>query len=248
MGHELQRQGPQRQHLHPRPVRQFPTCQLLVMAEGGDERAINHPLGHQRCPVAGGVEAGRHLQHPGQPIEQHLMQRIGAQPQPTVLQPMGTTGQPQEAQARAQPPAAHLAGPAFGLEAELLGQIPVAAAHRGLVHREGAGGTHLATAHLHQIQHVQVHQHVGRPVGLAPPPRRRHNSSRTLEGHSSAAAERGKQPCAFPLPVHPSPCEEPSPLKPPASTVPAAPVGWGLLPPAASAYTLQEWSPCAVTC
>ena len=247
MGHQLQRQGPQRQHLHPRPVRQFSACQFLFMAEGGNDCSIDHPLGHQRCPVAGGVEARRHLQNPGPPIEQHLMQRIGSQPQASILQAMGPAGQTQETQAAAHPPAAHLAGPSHGLEAELLGQLPVAAAHRGLVHRQGAGGAHLAAAHLHQIQHVQVQQHLGRPIGLASPPRGRHNGSRELDWHSRAAAERGNQPCSFPCPVHPSSSEEPSPLKPPASTEPATPVGWRLLPRATRASNLQQWSPCAVT-
>ena len=80
--------------------------QLLVMTEGGDQRPVDHALGHQRCPVASGVEAGRHLQHSGQTSEQRLVQSVGAAGRTTPR-----------------------------LEAELLGQLPLVAAQRGLVHR-----------------------------------------------------------------------------------------------------------------
>jgi len=76
------------------------------MTEGGDQRPVDHALGHQRCPVASGVEAGRHLQHSGQTSEQRLVQSVGAAGRTTP-----------------------------SLEAELLGQLSLVAAQRGLVHR-----------------------------------------------------------------------------------------------------------------
>ena len=78
---------------------------------------------------------------------------------------MGTAGQAQVAQAGAGAPAAGLARLPARLKAELLGQVPVAAADRGLVHGEAMGGSDLAAADLEQVEHLQVLEDERRPVG-----------------------------------------------------------------------------------
>ena len=78
---------------------------------------------------------------------------------------MGTAGQAQVAQAGAGAPAAGLTRLAARLEDELLGQVPVAAADRGLVHGEAMGGADLAAADLEQVEHLQVLEDERRPVG-----------------------------------------------------------------------------------
>ena len=78
---------------------------------------------------------------------------------------MGAAGEAQVAQAGAGAPTAGLARLAAGLEAELLGQVPVAAADRGLVHGEAMGGADLAAADLEQVEHLQVLEDERRPVG-----------------------------------------------------------------------------------
>jgi hypothetical protein len=61
---------------------------------------------------------------------------------------MGAAGKTQVAQAGAGAPTAGLARLAAGLEVELLGQVPVAATDRGLVHGQAAGGADLVAADL----------------------------------------------------------------------------------------------------
>ena len=84
---------------------------------------------------------------------------------------MGAAGQAQVAQAGAGAPTAGLARLAAGLEAELLGQVPVAAADRGLVHGEAMGGADLAATDLEQVEHLEVledgRRQVGRPAAPA---------------------------------------------------------------------------------
>ena len=48
---------------------------------------------------------------------------------------------------------------------ELLGQVPVAAADRGLVHGEAMGGADLAAADLEQVEDLQVLEDERCPVG-----------------------------------------------------------------------------------
>ena len=84
---------------------------------------------------------------------------------------MGAAGESQVAQAGAVAPTAGLARLPARLEAELLGQVPVAAADRGLVHGEAMGGADLAAADLEQVEHLQVledgRRQVGRPAAPA---------------------------------------------------------------------------------
>jgi hypothetical protein len=64
---------------------------------------------------------------------------------------------------------------AAGLEPELLGQVPVAAADGGLVHGQAATGADLVAADFEQVENLEVledrRRQVGR-AGPAGPPRR----------------------------------------------------------------------------
>ena len=145
------------------------------MAEGGDEGAINHPLGDEGGPVVGGVEVGRHLLETGQAIEQRLVQGVCCQAEQAGVEAMGAAGKTEMAQAGAGAPTAGLGWVAAGLEPELLGQVPVAAADGGLVHGQAATGADLVAADLEQVEHLEVLEDRRRQVGLAwpaGPPRR----------------------------------------------------------------------------
>ena len=78
---------------------------------------------------------------------------------------MGAAGQAEVAQAGAGAPTAGLTRLAAGLELELLGQVPVAAADRGLVHGEAMGGADLAAADLEQVEDLEVLEDERCPVG-----------------------------------------------------------------------------------
>ena len=61
------------------------------MTERGNERSIDHTLCHQHGTFIGIVKAGRHLQHTRHPGEQRLVQGIGGQSQPPILQPVAVS-------------------------------------------------------------------------------------------------------------------------------------------------------------
>ena len=76
---QLQAELAQEHDLHLWPVGQAGRGEGLVMAEGGDEGAIDHPLGDEGGPVGCAVEVGRHQLQAREAIEQGLVQGVSGQ-------------------------------------------------------------------------------------------------------------------------------------------------------------------------
>ena len=76
---QLQAELAQEDDLHLWPVGQAGRGEGLVMAEGGDEGAIDHPLGDEGGPVGSAVEVWRHQLEAREAIEQGLVQGVSGE-------------------------------------------------------------------------------------------------------------------------------------------------------------------------
>lgn len=121
-----------------------------------EQGAVEHALIQQFPPRLNASKEARHWQEPVAARQQVLMQGIRADSCKTCGESMGTAAQAQQLNRRGGAVAAVMDAAEIALEAELLGQDPVAPTDGGLTEIEQLAGPHGVAGELQQIEHANV--------------------------------------------------------------------------------------------